>query len=211
MARPPVAPFLCPKEGWCTVARWIFDVTGLESLRPYRIDTAAGSSSAATIYRPGTSGTISGAILKALPGGTLPRFEATTATLYAKPLNAYGATGVAVQITGRWDLDGVPRDTESPGTDGWLRRWARNPDALITGDITRDADTGALLSAPVVWPDGTTGVLTGTPTQVRDASGELDSWTVTYVNQAGTRTVTQPPLQRGDRGEVITVPAITVT
>lgn len=39
---------------------------------------------------------------------------------------------------------------------------AKNPDALIAGAITRSSD-GAATSAPVVWPDGTAGTYTGTP------------------------------------------------
>ena len=42
---------------------------------------------------------------------------------------------------------------------------AYDPDALLVGAFTRDAN-GALTSASAVWPDGATGTFTGTPSTV---------------------------------------------
>ena len=89
--------------------RWVYDLSGLEPLRTYRIDTASGSTSAATIYRPGTDSVIAGAIVKANDAGSVSRFEGTVGTLYAKALNERGAVvGSPVTVTGRWSPQGRP-------------------------------------------------------------------------------------------------------
>lgn len=85
------------------MARWMFSPSGLDPQRFYRIDTASGSDSPATIYRPGSDAPISEATLKTGPDGRLPRFEAATASLYAKPLNYLGQPGDPVAVTGSWD------------------------------------------------------------------------------------------------------------
>lgn len=84
---------------------------------------------------------------------------------------------------------------------------ATNPDMLIAGAITRDSN-GAATSAPVVWPDGVTGVYTGTPSA--DFPGAVDSYTITYLGTP-TRTYTQPTVTRNASGAVTSRPAITVT
>ena len=82
---------------------------------------------------------------------------------------------------------------------------ARTPEVLIAGTITRDAD-GAPLSAPVIWPDGTAGTFTGTPSTT--ALGALDGWTITYGT---TRTYAQPNVTRDTAGNVTNQPAIVIT
>ena len=79
---------------------------------------------------------------------------------------------------------------------------ARNPEALFTGTITYT--NGAPTSAPVVWPDGTTGVYTGTPSIA--FPGSIESYSITY----GTTLVyTQPAVTRDADGNITTKPAIT--
>ena len=82
---------------------------------------------------------------------------------------------------------------------------ARTPEVLITGTITRDAG-GAPTSAAVVWPDGTTGTFTGTPSPT--FAGALDAYTITYGT---TRTYTQPAVTRNAAGNITTQPAITIS
>lgn len=86
---------------------------------------------------------------------------------------------------------------------------ARNPDAIITGAITRDAN-GAATSAAVTWPDGSPG--TYTATAVSSAfPGAVDAYTVTYGSPV-TRTYTQAAVTRdASSGAVTTAPAITVS
>ena len=85
--------------------------------------------------------------------------------------------------------------------------FAANPDSLIVGTIVRDAN-GAATSASVVWPDGTPGTYTGTPSLT--FAGSIDSYTITYGSPA-TKTYTQPTVTRDSSGAVTARPAITVT
>lgn len=85
---------------------------------------------------------------------------------------------------------------------------ARNPDALISGTITRDAN-GAAISAPVTWPDGATGVYTATSVSAT-FPGAVDAYTITHV-LGSTTTYTQPLLTRDGNGAVTNLPAITVS
>lgn len=86
------------------MARWVFDVGGLEPLRRYRIDTDSATSSAATVTGPDTGVAVAGSIVQADAAGKLPRLVGAAGTLYAKPLDVYGTPGTAVALTGVWDL-----------------------------------------------------------------------------------------------------------
>ena len=81
---------------------------------------------------------------------------------------------------------------------------ARDPWSLFSGTITY-AD-GAPTSAAVLWPDGTTGVYTGTPSAT--FPGSIDAYTITYGT---TRTYTQPTVTRDASGNITIQPAITVS
>jgi hypothetical protein len=96
-----------------------------------------------------------------------------------------------------------------PGSDPWLKLHAGgNLDALITGAITRDVN-GAATSAPVVWPDGTSGTYTATSVSSVHP-GAVDAFTVTWAGSA-TKTVTQPAVTRDSGGAVTQRSAMTVT
>ncbi len=82
---------------------------------------------------------------------------------------------------------------------------ARTPEDIIVGAITRDGN-GAPTSAGVVWPGGTTGTFTGTPSGT--FPGSLDSYTITYGT---TRTYTQPTVTRDGNGNITTQPAIVLS
>lgn len=82
---------------------------------------------------------------------------------------------------------------------------ARDPDLLWVGAITRDAD-GAPTSADAVWPDGTAGLYTGTPSTA--FPGLIDSYTITYGSPA-LITYTQPAVTRNAAGDLTNRPAIT--
>lgn len=88
------------------------------------------------------------------------------------------------------------------------RSIARNPDLIITGTVTRDAN-GAATSAPVTWPDGTTGTYTAT-TLSTAFPGAVDGYQITYDGPT-TRTYTQPTITRDTSGAATNVPAITVS
>jgi hypothetical protein len=81
---------------------------------------------------------------------------------------------------------------------------AKNPDLLITGDVTRV--DGVVTAAAVVWPDGSPG--TFTPTY--DSSGAVASYTITYGSPA-TKTFTQPTITRDASGAATSIPQIVVS
>jgi hypothetical protein len=87
------------------------------------------------------------------------------------------------------------------------RQWAANPDSLIAGVITRDAN-GAATSAPVVWPDGATGTYTATTVSTA-FPGAVDAYTITRVGSP-TLTYTQPLMTRDANGAVTNRPTIAV-
>lgn len=85
---------------------------------------------------------------------------------------------------------------------------AKNPDLLITGTITRDANQ-AVTSAQVVWPDGTPGTFTALVLS-STFPGAVDSYKITYGSPVS-KTFTQPAITRNAAGAATTVPQIVVS
>lgn len=85
---------------------------------------------------------------------------------------------------------------------------AKNPDLLIVGSITRDANQ-AVTSAQVVWPDGTPGTFTA-DTLSTAFPGAVDGYHITYGSPV-TKTFTQPAITRNSAGAATTVPQIEVS
>jgi hypothetical protein len=79
---------------------------------------------------------------------------------------------------------------------------ARSPEQLISGPI--ELENGAPVGAAVIWPDGTEGVYTGTPSVA--FPGSIDGYTITYGD---TRTYSQPVVTRDAAGNITNQPAIT--
>lgn len=77
---------------------------------------------------------------------------------------------------------------------------ARTPEVLFSGAITYNA--GAPTSATILWPDGTTGAYTGTPSPT--FPGSIDS----YALMHGTTTYTQPAVTRDADGNITNQPPI---
>ncbi|KII27150.1 hypothetical protein M707_23505 [Arthrobacter sp. AK-YN10] len=85
---------------------------------------------------------------------------------------------------------------------------ARDPEALFSGSITRDAN-GVAISAQVKWPDGASGVYSATASATWP--GATNSYTITRVGTP-TLTFTQPAVTRdSNNGSVTNRPAITVS
>jgi hypothetical protein len=85
---------------------------------------------------------------------------------------------------------------------GWA--YAGNFGQLVSG--TRDAN-GVLLSASIVWPDGTPGTYV---TDAQDpASGAINAWHATYAGPPA-KTLTQLAVTRDVNGAVTAQPAITI-
>jgi hypothetical protein len=89
-----------------------------------------------------------------------------------------------------------------------LLQWAYgNTFQLVSS--TRDSN-GAIVTADIVWPDGSTGTFT-TDVASTDFPGAIDAWHATYVNNGVTKTITQPAVTRDANGAVTAQPAITIT
>lgn len=123
--------------------------------------------------------------LMMVPGGN-PAAPVITAP--ALILSVAGATGVVT----------APQISEAQGL---YLSWAADPSKLWTGTVTRDAG-GAATAAAILWPDGTTGAYTGTPSAT--FAGAVDAYTLTH----GSTTYTQPAVTRDANGNITNQPAI---
>jgi hypothetical protein len=87
-----------------------------------------------------------------------------------------------------------------------LSAWAYTQ-AFRAVTVTRDAN-GAIVTADIVWPDGTAGVFT---TDVASTAfpGAIDAWHATYASTPA-KLITQPAVTRDASGAVIAQPAITI-
>lgn len=86
-----------------------------------------------------------------------------------------------------------------------LLQLSRDPSQLFTGAIVVSL-TGAPVSASVVWPDGATGVYSGTASPT--FPGAVDAYTITRTGTP-VRTFTQPAVTRDSMGNVTNRPPIT--
>lgn len=100
------------------------------------------------------------------------------------------------------------QDAALSATYASIKNLARNPDLIIAGVVTRDAN-GAAISAPVVWPDGTPGTYTA-DTVSTAFPGAVDAYHITYGSPV-MKTFTQPAITRDASGAATNVPAITVS
>lgn len=104
------------------------------------------------------------------------------------------------------NLSPMLRKTDADATYVPFLNLARNPDLIISGAVTRNAN-GVVTSAPVVWPDGTPGTYT---TDTIDATGAVNGYHITYGSPA-TKTYTQPTITRDSSGAATNVPAMVVS
>lgn len=89
-----------------------------------------------------------------------------------------------------------------------LYQLARDPSQLFAGNVTNDAN-GAPVSAVVEWPDGVTGVYSGTASV--GFPGSVSAYTVTRAGSP-TVTFTQPAVTRDPTtGAVTNRPPIVVS
>lgn len=109
------------------------------------------------------------------------------------------------------DLVVIPgQRTFNVGSDQWLINEASGDlDALFVGTLTRNTD-GAVTVANVEWPNGVTGTYTSLVFST-SFPGYVDSFQITYVTGAVTKTVTQPTMTRDAGGSVIARPEMVVS
>lgn len=121
------------------------------------------------------------------------------------------------RIVGYLDAGGLERDlsgnairsgdTPIPAGSAGLMAWAYAQSFQLVS-ATRDAN-GAITTASIVWPDGTTGVFT-TDTASTAFPGAIDAWHATYLSTP-TKTATQPAVTRDSNGAVTAQPTITIS
>jgi len=104
------------------------------------------------------------------------------------------------------DLPTRLSDAELSATYVGLIQAAKLPDQLVVGSITNDS-SDLLVTAAVVWPNGTPGTLTITS---RDANGNVLAYNITYGSPV-TKTFTQPTITRNANGAPTNVPQIVVS
>lgn len=90
-----------------------------------------------------------------------------------------------------------------------LTTLALDPEKLMTGTITRDANDAAT-AASLAWPDGATGAYTATTVSTA-FPGAVDAYTVTHVKSGTTKTYTQPAVTRNSNGAITVRPALVVS
>lgn len=103
----------------------------------------------------------------------------------AGPIGPQGSTGVA----------------GPQGTSVEFRALSSDPDQLVVGVITRNAN-GAAISAGVIWPDNEPGLYTAVDLSV-DFPGAVDSYTITWGIPT-LKTYTQPAVTRDAVTGVVT-------
>ena len=110
------------------------------------------------------------------------------------------------RVTFEEDDDGsiVEVNLKASSVPGQLTEWSYTS-AFRLVSATRDANS-TVVTASIVWPDGTPGVFT-TDTASVAFPGSIDAWHATYSN----KTITQPLVTRDSNGAVTAQPAITIT
>lgn len=98
--------------------------------------------------------------------------------------------------------------TVTIGSDEWLKEVVAARAFQSMSATTRDVND-ALLSAIIVWPDGTSGTYTA-DTLSTSFLGLVDAFHVTY-NGATVKTVTQAAYTRDNLGAISTQPALTIS
>ena len=118
------------------------------------------------------------------------------------------AAADTAEATARAAADTAEATARAAADTAFYKTLAADPEPIIAGTLTRDANE-AVTSAPVVWPDGSTGTFTATTVSTA-FPGAVDAWTVTYGSPV-TRTYTQSLVTRDAAGAVTIRPAITVS
>lgn len=116
------------------------------------------------------------------------------------------ATTGLTTFTTNDDGSGGSGDDGANVTNETLIDWVAGESFQMTNKVY-DANSGVVLSSPIVWPDGTAGQYL---LLVQNATyPKADSWKVTYLAKA--KTVTQPLITRDSNGEAIVTPQLVIT
>jgi hypothetical protein len=94
------------------------------------------------------------------------------------------------------------------GSNAWLIMVAAAQAFASWSSATYDSN-GALLTANLTWPDGTSGIYIA-DTVSTSFPGAIDAWHCTYIGST-TKTVTQPAVTRNGSGLVVTSPLLVVS
>lgn len=169
---------------------------------------------ATTVYASNAGAAMTNPVPTGVSPGTAGVDVNGTLTVYLEPGTGYDGVATVGGTSSTFtigDISPTSADVQAPipaGTYVEMIALAGNPDLLIAGAITRDANDAAT-SAPVVWPDGTAGTYTATSVSTA-FPGAVDAYTITYGSPV-TLTYTQPAVTRNANGAVTIRPAITVS
>lgn len=114
---------------------------------------------------------------------------------------------VAAFIKGDTGGEGPQGNPGPAGVQYNLETWA-NAQTFQLVSATRDANS-AIISANIVWPDGTAGVFTTDVASV-DFPGAIDAWHATYATVVP-KLITQTAVTRDANGAVTAQPAIIIS
>lgn len=101
----------------------------------------------------------------------------------------------------------IKGDKGDPGLPYALETWA-NAQTFQLVSATRDANS-AIVTATIVWPDGTPGVFTTDVASI-EFPGAIDAWHATYAGSPA-KLITQTAVTRDANGAVTAQPAITIS
>lgn len=166
----------------------------------------ASATNKGAVQLTGDLGGIAAAPLVKKINGQIPATVATSgsyADLANKPATMTPSTHAATHAAGGTD----PISAASIGADV-RAALAGNPDLLVSGNITRDAN-GTAISANVTWPDGTAGTYLA-DTVSTAFPGAVDGYHITYAGVT-MKTYTQPTVTRSSTGAVTLRPAVIVS
>lgn len=146
-------------------------------------------------------------VFQLVAGQTLVDLDKLPSGVPALPYTAPAATVTSVVgLTGSVTGAQIAADPALNATYASYVNLAKNPDTLVAGAVTVDANN-LVTSAAVVWPNGIPGTLTITS---RDANGGVLGYNITYGSPV-TKTFTQPTITRNAAGAATNVPQIVVS
>jgi hypothetical protein len=194
--------FVFVDEGTQNNTGWVIDASGTATTPPKGIRIGTDNInftqfSGAGTYQSGNGLTLTGNSFSINTAITVD--TTSTQVLSGKSIN--GGTNTLTNIP-----DSALTTVSPSKVTGLFADLAKNPDLLIVGSITRDAND-IVSTASVTWIDGSPG--TFTTDTINSTYGTIDAYHITYGNPV-TKTYYQDAVSRNSNGAVVNVPAIRV-
>lgn len=184
------------------------------------VEVALLTGASVAIYQPGTTTPITPPLFISNTGSTTITnpFVCTTGIIdfyldipqrVRLGITPVGESETLVEDQDVVSIDYVTSSTIVVGSSLWLTTMTLS-EAYVLSSATLDAN-GAITTASIIWPDGSTGVFT-TDTASTAFPGSIDAYHITYIPSVGpTVTVTQPLVTRDSTfGNITAQPVLTV-